>query len=347
MTFDELNEIAKYDERYVEKKMGMISLQIPPDLANGDYICVDRDGNRRESVRPIKVHRLYLGTGKDSDTYGIMVGIIEYDGSFYRFHYCVCNKKTQGVYKMKFVKGLEVKRKDGVPYIEVKKEGFGRQAFSYVKNHMDLIQYQNGSYELSLLSGRIESYCYNEKNCYELVHGVGQPVHGVRPVETRRGMHTDEWIAGETKEDIETNFGFPLKQDQYTLPMIKLTFGEEYIPVPQNRMVYLLLTGMDGKAPLKLYVYGSWCYTAAGELGISDEDVKKTMENGRIPDGTGSEAEKAIFRWIEKKIQTDGPYVVLGKALNSGYMWEADPWYVDIDEPYEGVIGEKQEWEKE
>lgn len=346
MTFDELNEIAKYDERYVDKEMGMISLQIPPDLASGDYICMDRDGNRRESVRPIKVHRLYLGTGKDSDMYGIMVGIIEYDGSFYRFHYRVCNKKTQGVYKMKFVKGLEVKRKDGVPYIEVRQDGFGRQALEYDKRSR-LILFPYGSYELSLLLDWIESYCHSEKNCYELVHGVGQPVHGVEAVETRRGMHTDEWIAGETREDIETNFGFPLRQSQYSLPMIRLTFGEEYIPVPQNRMVILLLTKMDTDIPLKTCMYGSWCYTAAEELGIPDEEVEKTLENGRIPDGTGSEAEKAIFKWIEKKIQNDGPYVVLGKALNSGYMWEADPWYVDIDEPYEGVIGEKQEWEKE
>lgn len=160
-------------------------------------------------------------------------------------------------------------------------------------------------------------------------------------------MHTDEWIARETSEDIKTNFGFPLKQSEYSLPMIRLTFGEEYIPVPQNRMVYLLLNKMDNTLSLKTCMYGSWCYTAAGELGISDKDVEKTLANGRIPDGTGSEAEKAIFKWIEKKIQDEGPYVVLGRALNSGYMWEGDPWYVDIDEPYEGEIGEEQEWEKE
>lgn len=117
MKFEELNEIAKYDEFYNEKKMGMISLQIPPDLANGDCICVDRQGKRQESVRPIKVHRLYLGTRKDLDMYGIMVGIAEYNGFFYRFHYHVCNKELRGVYKMKFVKGIVVKRKDGVPDI--------------------------------------------------------------------------------------------------------------------------------------------------------------------------------------------------------------------------------------
>lgn len=33
MTFDELNKIAKYDE-----KMGMIPFQIPPDLASGENI---------------------------------------------------------------------------------------------------------------------------------------------------------------------------------------------------------------------------------------------------------------------------------------------------------------------
>lgn len=160
-------------------------------------------------------------------------------------------------------------------------------------------------------------------------------------------MHTDEWIERESKQDIETNFGFPLKQSEYSLPMIKLTFGEEYVPVPQNRMVILLLTGMDSKDPLKLCLYGSWCFTAGEELGISREDVKRTYEGGRVPDGTGSEAEKAIFKWIEKKIQDEGPYVVLGKALNDGYMWEADQFYADIDEPYEGEIGEEQEWEND
>ena len=107
--------------------------------------------------------------------------------------------------------------------------------------------------------------------------------------------------------------------------MIKLTFGEEYIPVPQNRTVYLLLNKMDNTLPLKACMYGSWCYTAARELGISDEAVEKTLENGHIPDGTGSEAEKAIFKWIERKIQTGGPYVVLGTALNTGYMWGRRP----------------------
>ena len=39
MTFEEMNEIAKYDESYDEKK-GMISLNVPSDLSSVDYICV-------------------------------------------------------------------------------------------------------------------------------------------------------------------------------------------------------------------------------------------------------------------------------------------------------------------
>lgn len=91
-------------------------------------------------------------------------------------------------------------------------------------------------------------------------------------------MHTDEWIERESEEYIKTNFGFPLKQSEYSLPMIRLTFGEEYIPVPQNRMVILLLTGMDSKDPLKLCLYGELCFEAGKELGIPREEVKKTYE---------------------------------------------------------------------
>lgn len=342
MTFDELNAIAKYDEFYDEKKMGMISLQIPPDLASGDYICVDRDGNRRASVHPIRVHRLYLGTRKDADMYGIMVVIAEYNGSFYRFHYRVCNKKTQGVYKMKFVKGIEVKRKDGVPFIGVRQDGFGRQTLAY-DTRSNLILFPYGSDELSLLTSRLKNYCFKDKTCYELVHGV-------KAVKTRRGMHTDGWIEGETWNDRKKTFGFSLRQEEYPLPMIRLTFGGEYIPIPQNRAAIMILSRTNYTYPLKNRVYGAWCFVAAEELGISDEEVLKTYEDGRIPDGSGSDAERAIFAWIEDKIKEDGPYVVLERAMWAGYdFWcdDAGAYRDNSNVPFDGVIGEKQEWEKE
>lgn len=160
-------------------------------------------------------------------------------------------------------------------------------------------------------------------------------------------MHTDEWIARESKEDRSKTFGCSLKQENYKLPMIKLTFGEEYIPVPQVYSTLLTLSAFDEKTPLKLQLYTAWCFDAGKELGISREEIKKTYENGRVPDGTGSEAEKAIFRWIEKKIQDEGPYVVLHDALMSGYSYEADWLYTEEEYAYWGQIGEIQEWEKD
>ena len=161
-------------------------------------------------------------------------------------------------------------------------------------------------------------------------------------------MHTDEWIAKESREDRAKTHGFSLKQEEYQFPLIKLTFGEEYIPIPQNRMITRMVAGMETIYSLKKAVYCAWCLTAAKELGISREEVIEETEGERTPDGTGSDNEKAIFAWIEKKIQNDGPYEVLGRAIEFGYDHWYDGYYVDIDEPYEeGTIGEVQEWEKE
>lgn len=158
-------------------------------------------------------------------------------------------------------------------------------------------------------------------------------------------MHTEEWIARETSLDRSKTFGFSLKQEAYELPMIKLNFGKEYVPVPQNRMATLMLEGMEVKEPLKQGVYGAWCFIAADELGLAHDKVEATYGNGRVPDGTGSEEEKAIFDWIEKKIQSEGPHVVLGWAMSAGYDHLYDGMYVDKEEPYKGLVGEKQEWD--
>ena len=51
--------------------------------------------------------------------------------------------------------------------------------------------------------------------------------------------NVEEWIANETKEDT-LKLGMSLKAENYKLPMIKLTFGDQILSIPQVESTYVM-----------------------------------------------------------------------------------------------------------
>ena len=55
----------------------------------------------------------------------------------------------------------------------------------------------------------------------------------------KMAKNVEEWVASESKEDCD-KIRMSLKPEKYALPMIRLTFGDEVLALPQNRITEFL-----------------------------------------------------------------------------------------------------------
>lgn len=153
MTFDELNEIAKFDKVYEGKNLGMERLQNLDSISTSDFT----------------LHRLYLCTKESSRMYGTMVGIVEYiKGDFYRFH---AKDYGYGVFEMNTFDKYVVKERRGVPFVDTTMEddGLFAEAFWDGTQMEDLRKFDNGSYELRIVMERLAAYSACEPRCKEII----------------------------------------------------------------------------------------------------------------------------------------------------------------------------------
>lgn len=169
------------------------------------------------------------------------------------------------------------------------------------------------------------------------------------------GMHTDEWIAQETSLDRAKIMGFSLNQEEYDLPMIKLTFGEEYVPIPQYQVLNVLLAGFSHEINMKSQFFEMARVDAEIRLGYVDKETGRYL-NGYNRQNFGlfpkpnenpeyAKMRELICEELGKVIYEKGPYYVLGGVLNSLYSWEMDRALEDRPEKFRGIIGEEQDWQ--
>lgn len=129
------------------------------------------------------------------------------------------------------------------------------------------------------------------------------------------GMHTDEWLKLD-KEQSE-KYGLCLDRSQYKLDFIKIPFGDEYIPIPQ-----------DGRHP-----------EVISRLGISPLDEELIVGNmydlARLAGVEGKEHEEGYIYYTKEDtekmeaampelIREKGPYYVINKAYWNSYEWEME-----------------------
>jgi len=143
----------------------------------------------------------------------------------------------------------------------------------------------------------------------------------------------NEWIANESKEDFLVS-GMSLKQENYRLPMIKLTFGDQVLPLPQSQKVYQM-AGF-GHDNLKHSVVNA-CYHELKD--IEGLDLRFT------PLDTEEDWSKA-YEAMGKVIQEIGPYKVCENAFMRNWCVELDGLVINKEQPANYEIGEPQEWER-
>lgn len=135
--------------------------------------------------------------------------------------------------------------------------------------------------------------------------------------EGKSGMNTDEWIAGETEKDRKRLFKLSLVQEKYKRPMLRLTFGKQYLPIPQHTHIDLI--NSNGKYALKGVIMNFYREEASKALGIPIE---------KAPDRQVIDMDDAdmqvLAAYIGRKIYEEGPYVVLGRVMQWRYSLDEE-----------------------
>lgn len=146
------------------------------------------------------------------------------------------------------------------------------------------------------------------------------------------GMHTDEWLKLD-KEQFKKYY-ISLDKNKYQLDFIKIPFGNEYIPIPQDRRLTSILTS-----------FGNYSLERAVKNGVFWELVERTgLKNKMDEDGNiefTSEDFKKIDDAMEGLIFEKGPYYILNQAYLNSYNWEMEYFLRDGEEPFQGFVTEK------
>jgi hypothetical protein len=120
------------------------------------------------------------------------------------------------------------------------------------------------------------------------------------------GKHTKEWIDNELDvltEEKQKNFS--LQDKNHEIPMAKVYFGEEYVPVPQSPMFVAGITR------------GGNCTLRQGIRDGLDSEVRAIAKERNVP--LTEETQDAIIAEI---IYEKGTYYVFHQAFTSGFHWE-------------------------
>jgi len=125
----------------------------------------------------------------------------------------------------------------------------------------------------------------------------------------------DDWAKNETEEDRYKTFGVSLKKENYKLPFLKLKIANTEIELPQNSQLYCILTRMN-VLPLEVGIYDA----LRGEIAF------ELKPDCKISDLHNPEFVEKIDKEIDKQFVEKGPYYMIGKAMESCYDYEMDPW---------------------
>ena len=150
------------------------------------------------------------------------------------------------------------------------------------------------------------------------------------------GMNTEDWIAEETLYDCDKLLGLSLQQKNYSRPMVRITFGEQYIPIPQHGYFLNLFSAHSIKGAIMNY----YREEASKILNIPIKEAPKyQVIDMKDPDM------QILGDYIGQKIFKEGPYVVLGRVMHRQYQQDEESlWYVSMEISFENPkrIGEIQ-----
>ena len=146
------------------------------------------------------------------------------------------------------------------------------------------------------------------------------------------GMHTDEWLEHE-KEQFK-KYHISLDKNRYQLDFIKVPFGNEYIPMPQDKRLTGVITS-----------FGNCSLEDSLENGVFLELLEKAGLQDRM-DADGyitikQEDNEKIVKAMEELIFEKGPYYIIRKAYLNNYNWEMEYFLKDGEEPFQGFVTEK------
>ena len=144
--------------------------------------------------------------------------------------------------------------------------------------------------------------------------------------------NVEEWVASESKEDCD-KIRMSLKPEKYALPMIRLTFGDQVLALPQNRITEFL-AGCDSL-----------------KKSIVEANSKELKEKGidiRLVNMDEKESYEKVCNAMGEILKEKGPYEVCGNAFAKNWDWESELYYiVDKEMPLDIEFGETQEWKVE
>lgn len=154
------------------------------------------------------------------------------------------------------------------------------------------------------------------------------------------GMHTDEWLRHE--EEQLKKYWISLDQNKYKLDFIKVYFGNEYIPIPQDNRITAVIS-----------TFGSNSLEDSLENGVFLELLEKAGLQDRMDeDGyitIKPEDNEKLTKAMEELIFEKGPYYIINKAYSNNYNWEMEYFIRDGEEPFQGFVTEQSlvEYRKE
>lgn len=150
--------------------------------------------------------------------------------------------------------------------------------------------------------------------------------------DNRMGMHTDEWLEHE-KEQFKKYY-ISLDKNKYQLDFIKIPFGNEYIPIPQDRRLTSILTS-----------FGNYSLERAVKNGVFWELVERTGLKSKMDEDGNIEFTSEDFKKIDDAMEglifEKGPYYVISQAYSNSYNWEMEYFLRDGEEPFQGFVTEK------
>ena len=146
------------------------------------------------------------------------------------------------------------------------------------------------------------------------------------------GMHTDEWLKYEKEQS--KKYYVSLDKNKYQLDFIKVPFGNEYIPMPQDNRLTSVLTS-----------FGYHSLEGSLENGVFSELLEKSGLQDRMDeDGyitIKQEDNEKLTKAMEELIFEKGPYYIIDRAYRNSYNWEMEYFLRDGEEPFQGFVTKK------
>lgn len=144
----------------------------------------------------------------------------------------------------------------------------------------------------------------------------------------KMAKNVEEWIENEKENNV---LGVSLRPENYKLPMIRLTFGDQILNLPQNKMTIHMAD----------FGYGNLKHNLV--LANKDALKEKGFDLRFQPLNTGADWEKAYVAMGEV-LKDVGPYEVCKNAYLKAWVVEMDGYASVEEEACNFDLGEKQDW---